>query len=200
MIINALDKMVQLKLVYYGPALSGKTTSLKSLFNHFSKKGYVLSIESTIGRTLFFDYGTLDFQNNDWKLKIHVFSTTGQDFYIGTRKPVLRNLDGLIFVADSKFSAYERNVIAWDELKTYFGKELIEMPKILSLNKQDLPEKFNPNILLKEIDFHLYRNFYTTKTIAINGEGILESFEKILGLIFKQLYGSQLFIDLNCEN
>lgn len=201
MIIDALDKSIQLKIVYFGPALSGKTTSLKALFNHFGKKKEVTSVESTVGRTLFFDYGLINFQNDKWKLKIHVYSTTGQDFYIVTRPITLKAVDGIIFVADSQKNAYERNVISWSELKSYFGDTLIKMPKVVALNKQDLPEKFITASFLKKINFDILSPYSkVTKTIALNGEGILESFEKILGLIFKELYGSQMIFDLNYGN
>jgi len=201
LIIDALEKVIQIKIVYFGPAMSGKTTSLKALFNHFGKKKEVASVESTVGRTLFFDYGLINFQNDNWKLKIHVYSTTGQDFYIVTRPVTLKALDGLIFVADSQKSAYERNVISWGELNSYFGDGLIKMPKVISFNKQDLTEKFPTAVFLKDIDFHLYGNSVkTTKTIALNGEGILDSFEKILSLVFKELYGSQMLLNLNYEN
>ncbi|TFG08686.1 MAG: hypothetical protein EU539_01735 [Promethearchaeota archaeon] len=198
MIIDALDKTVQLKIVYFGPALSGKTTSLKALFNHFGKKEEVESVESSVGRTLFFDYGMINFQNESWKLKIHVYSTTGQDFYVVTRPITLSAMDGIIFVADSQKSAYERNIISWHELNSYFDQYLTKMPKVISLNKQDLPDKFSIAIFLKEINFDVISPYTkVTKTIALNGEGILESFEKILALIFKNLYGSQFKCALN---
>jgi signal recognition particle receptor subunit beta len=201
LIIDALEKTIQLKIVYFGPAMSGKTTSLKTLFDHFGRKNEVNSIESTIGRTLFLDYGVINFQNDNWKLKIHVYSTTGQDFYIVTRPITLRAVDGLIFVADSQKKVYERNVISWNELKSYFGDNLIKIPKVIALNKQDLPEKFNAALFLRDINFDLLSPYSkVTKTIALNGEGILESFEKILSLVFKELYGSQLVLDLNYEN
>ena len=67
MIIDQLTHSIQLKICYFGPALSGKTTSIKALFNHFGKKDRVLSIDSSIRRTLFFDYGTIDFENQQWQ-------------------------------------------------------------------------------------------------------------------------------------
>ncbi|TFG15107.1 MAG: hypothetical protein EU535_02295 [Promethearchaeota archaeon] len=198
MIIDALEKIIQIKIVYFGPAMSGKTTSLKALFNHFGRKKEISSIESTIGRTLFLDYGTINFQNDNWKLKIHVYSTTGQDFYIVTRPITLRAVDGLIFVADSQKKAYERNLISWNELNSYFGDGLIKMPKVIAFNKQDLAEKFSTILFLNDINFDILSPYSKiTKTIALNGEGILESFEKILSLVFKELYGSQLLLDLN---
>lgn len=192
MIIDSLDKTIQIKIVYYGPALSGKTTSLKSLFKHFGKSNKVESIESSLRRTLFFDYGTISFQNQNWLLRIHIYSTTGQDFYIVTRPVTLKAIDGIVFVADSQEKAYERNIISWNELRSYFNEALHSLPKVIASNKQDLPEKFNPLMFLEEINHCTYDNIDTTSTIAINGEGILDSFEDILSLVFKDLYKSQL--------
>lgn len=193
MIIDSFERKIQLKIVYYGPALSGKTTSLKSLFNHFGKKDKVNSIESTVGRTLFFDYGTIVFQNQEWTVRIHIYSTTGQNFYIITRPATLQALDGVIFVADSQKEAFERNLTSWKELCTYFEDIIETLPKVIAFNKQDLPDKFNPYNFLQQIGYYKFSNIDVKKTIAINGEGILDSFEEILSLIFKGIYKSQLF-------
>ncbi|GAH66467.1 unnamed protein product, partial [marine sediment metagenome] len=95
MIIDHLNQTIQIKICYFGPALSGKTTTMKSLFNHFGKKDRMLSVESSLGRTLFFDYGIITFKNQQWLLKIHLYSTTGQDFYIVTRPITLQAIDVL---------------------------------------------------------------------------------------------------------
>jgi len=192
MIIDHLNQTIQLKICYFGPALSGKTTTMKSLFNHFGKKDKVLSIESSVHRTLFFDYGTITFKNQQWLLKIHLYSTTGQDFYIITRPITLQAIDGIIFVADSQQSVYDRNLTSWNELCNYFEDRLIKMPKILAFNKQDLPDTFELSEFLENINYFNYKNFKINKTIAIEGVGVVESFEDLLGLIFKKIYSSQL--------
>jgi len=189
MIINSLEKVIQLKIVYYGPAMSGKTTSIKALFNHFGKGEEIQSIESTVNRTLFFDYGTITFQNKNWRLKLNIYTTTGQDFYLVTRPTVVRATDGIIFVADSYKEALRRNITSWKELKKYFNKKTLnEIPKVIALNKQDLREKFIVPHFLREINYDSYENISLIYTIALNGEGILESFEEILRLILKKSY------------
>ncbi|MBY9017879.1 MAG: GTPase domain-containing protein [Candidatus Lokiarchaeota archaeon] len=183
-IIDALEKTIQLKIVYYGPALSGKTTSIKQLFNHFGKQDELCSIESTVRRTLFFDYGIISFQNEDWLLKLNIYSCTGQDFYIVTRPITLKGVDGIIFVADSQTSALDRDLVSWNELKTYFKENFEKFPLVIAFNKQDLPRKFSSEIFLKRIDYKTYKNKDIKYTIAVNGENILSSFEDILRLIF----------------
>lgn len=185
MIIDRLDKTIQIKIVYFGPALSGKTTTLKALFTCFGKENKLKSIENSIGRTLFFDYGTIKFQNSQWKLKIHIYSTTGQDFYIVTRPITLRGIDGIVFVADSQKFVYGRNLTSWNELRSYFGDNFKEIPVMLCFNKQDLADKFRSEKFLDEINFYNFKNIHTKNTIALEGYGILESFEEILDLIFK---------------
>ncbi|MHA2038207.1 MAG: GTP-binding protein [Promethearchaeota archaeon] len=197
MIIDHVDKTISIKIVYFGPALSGKTTSIKTLFSHFGKEEKILSIESTVDRTLFFDYGVISFQNQDWILKISIYTTTGQNFYLITRPITLRAVDGIIFVADSQKIVYERNLISWNELKTYFHDSLQDIPVIVAFNKQDLPEKFVPTYFLNEINFHNYKNINTRYTIAINGEGILECFEDILQLVLKKYYDHKLISAIN---
>jgi len=192
MIIDQLTRSIQLKICYFGPALSGKTTSMKALFNHFGKKDRVLSIESSIRWTLFFDYGTIDFENQQWLLKIHLYSTTGQDFYIITRPETLKAIDGIIFVADWQQSAYYRNLTLWNELCNYFEDAFVKLPKVICFNKQDLQERFNPSVFLENINYFKFKNIDFKKTNAISGEGILDSFEELLSLIFKNLYKSQI--------
>jgi len=197
LIIDHVDKTISIKIVYFGPALSGKTTSIKTLFSHFGKEDKILSIESTLNRTLFFDYGVVSFQNQDWILKISIYTTTGQNFYLITRPITLRAVDGIIFVTDSQKKVYERNLISWNELKSYFSDSLQDLPIIIAFNKQDLPEKFISSRFLKEIGTYNYKNISTRFTIAINGEGVLGCFEDILQLVLKKYYDHKLISAIN---
>ena len=185
MIIDQLTSTIQLKICYYGPALSGKTTSIKALFAHYGKEDRVLSIDSTMRRTLFFDYGTISFKKEEWNLKIHLYTTTGQDFYIITRPITMQGIDGIIFVADSQQETYSRNLTSWNELCSYFGNAIITLPKVIAFNKQDLTDKYDSAVFLEEIEYSNFKNVDYANTTAITREGIAHCFEVILNLIFK---------------
>jgi small GTP-binding protein len=200
MIVDHCDKTISIKIVYFGPAFSGKTTTIKSLFSHFGRGEALHSIDSTVNRTLFFDYGTVTFQNEEWKLKLHIYTTTGQDFYFVTRPITLRAVDGIIFIADSQEEVYERNLASWQELISYFRESLKEIPIILAFNKQDLPDKFNPRNFLDEIKYDKFGVLEWKFTIALSGEGVLDCFENILRLILGKYYKHKLVSAVNWFN
>lgn len=189
MIFDYKNKTLQVKLVYYGPAMSGKTTSIKSLFSYFNKEDSVKSIDNSVGRTLFFDFGVLNFKGEEWGLKFLIYSATGQDFYASTRPATLNGVDGLIFVVDSQIEFLEHNLRSWNELKTLFGSEFYNIPIIISLNKCDLftIQDLTQEGFLSNIDYNKFRHISFKKTVAIRGEGVLDSFSELIKFIFPQL-------------
>ena len=125
MIVSYDTNTIQIKFVYYGPAMSGKTTMLKSLFKILKNDGDLTSIETTTGRTLFFDFGSLYFKGADWNIKILLYAATGQDFYANTRFATLQGTDGVILVMDSDPELIDANKQSWYELKNYFAERFM---------------------------------------------------------------------------
>ena len=189
MIFDFENKILQVKIVYYGPAMSGKTTSVKFLFSCFEKQNSLKSIESTVGRTLFFDFGVLQFKGTKWDLKFLVYSATGQDFYASTRPATLNGVDGIIFVVDSQKEYLDHNLRSWNELKNLFDIEIYNIPIVVSLNKYDLEgkKKLEEEDFISYIDYTKFKQISLKKTAAINGDGVLDSFKQIIKFIFPQL-------------
>jgi GTPase SAR1 family protein len=184
-----VNKKLQIKIVYYGPAMSGKTTSIKYLFSYFNKESLLESIDNSIGRTLFFDFGVLQFKGAEWVLKLLVFSATGQDFYASTRPATLNGVDGIIFVADSQIKFMGHNMRSWNELKTLFGNDIYNIPIVIALNKYDLEnvKKINEVNFLNCIASNKFKNLMLKKTVALRGEGIIDSFFQLIKSILPQL-------------
>ncbi len=189
MIFDYKNKEVQIKIVYYGPAMSGKTTSIKHLFSHFERKEELISIDNTVGRTLFFDFGVLKFQGSNWSCKFLVYSSTGQDFYSSTRPATLNGADGLIFVLDSQIKNTQHNLRSWKELVEIFGKEFYHIPIVICLNKYDLNGigKIQENDFRNMIDYNKFLKLKINKTIATEGVGVINSFFDLVKLIFPQI-------------
>ncbi|MFX0103661.1 MAG: ATP/GTP-binding protein [Candidatus Hodarchaeota archaeon] len=184
MIINHAQKTVQTKIVYYGPAMSGKTTSLKALFKILGKDNGLTSIETTTGRTLFFDFGNLVFRGTEWDIKISLYTATGQDFYKSTRPATLYGADAIIFVVDSQQGLLKYNKESWNELKKFYPDNIRKIPIVVCLNKYDLENVVSENTIKFEFKLESLDNVNTITSIATEGKGIGEAFSTVMKQLF----------------
>jgi signal recognition particle receptor subunit beta len=146
-IINQATKELQVKVVFYGPALCGKTTNLVQVHSHVQtaqgNKGKLVSLATSSDRTLFFDFLPIEAMTiKGFKTKFQLYTVPGQVVYNTTRQLVLRGVDGIVFVADSQYDKMEENVESFanlqDNLKA-LKLNLDDIPYVLQYNKRDLP-------------------------------------------------------------
>ena len=146
-IINQATKELQVKIVYYGPAMGGKTTNLVQVHDHVQttsgNKGKLVSLATSSDRTLFFDFLPIEAMTiRGFKTKFQLYTVPGQVIYNTTRQLVLRGVDGIVFVADSQFEKMQENVESFQNLIENLQSQklnLAEIPYILQYNKRDLP-------------------------------------------------------------
>jgi mutual gliding-motility protein MglA len=146
-IINQATKELQVKIVYYGPALGGKTTNLIQVHDHVQtaagQKGKLVSLATSSDRTLFFDFLPIEAMAiKGFKTKFQLYTVPGQVIYNTTRQLVLRGVDGIVFVADSQYDKMEENVKSFqnlDENLKGLKMSLSDIPYVLQYNKRDLP-------------------------------------------------------------
>ena len=156
--INFRDKVIDCKIVYYGPGRSGKTTNLKYIFRKFRKNtlGEMVSINTKGDRTLFFDFLPLGLGKiNGFEVKVQLFTVPGQAKYSSTRKMVLKGVDGIVFVADSLKVRHKENLWSLKDLSDNLAeqnKKILKIPLVFQYNKQDLTGKGLPIIPVKEMD------------------------------------------------
>ncbi|MBL8085994.1 MAG: hypothetical protein JNN26_25425, partial [Candidatus Obscuribacter sp.] len=111
-LVNYGTKEITFKLVYYGTGLGGKTTNLKIIHSQLSPqtRGELVSLATETERTLFFDFMPLDLGSiNGFKARISMYTVPGQEEYNKSRKLILRDVDGIVFVADSNVTRSEEN-------------------------------------------------------------------------------------------
>lgn len=188
LIVDWSQHIIQTKIVYYGPAMSGKTESIRALFKHLNILSRLESIETTSGRTLFFDYGPIELVHGDWIIQIHIWSATGQDYYAETRSTVLAGTDGIVFVADSNPSLILENLRCWEELKGFFGPRLsTTIPVVFALNKRDLWPAISQFDFVNALE--LNGSSLIFETVATQGTFVVEVLQDMLRSI---LLGSNL--------
>src|ERR1700729_4446694 len=146
-IINQATKELQVKIVYYGPAMGGKTTNLVQVHDHVQtaagNKGKLVSLATSSDRTLFFDFLPIEAMSiKGFKTKFQLYTVPGQVVYNTTRQLVLRSVDGIVFVADSHWDKIQEDVESFRNLEENLRKQhlsLDEIPYVLQYNKRDLP-------------------------------------------------------------
>ena len=144
-IINYASREIQFKIVYYGPALCGKTTNLQYIHQRINSqnRGELISLATAADRTLFFDFLPLNaVVIKGFVTKFQLYTVPGQVIYNATRQLVLRSVDGVVFVADSQWEKMEENVESFKNLAENLAAQnmsIDEVPLVLEYNKRDLP-------------------------------------------------------------
>jgi signal recognition particle receptor subunit beta len=180
---------VAIKLVYDGPALSGKTSNLRALHDRVSDahRSSLLTLDTRDDRTLFFDLLPLAVRVNRVSLRIKVYTVPGQVIHNATRRLVLQGVDGVAFVADSRHAATEANAASFMSLKQNLrdaGRELKSLPLVLQFNKRDLPA------IRADAELEALARKGTEpvfRAIAVRGEGVVETFVALLGSVLRRL-------------
>jgi len=184
--VNYNNKEITVKIVYYGPALSGKTTCLKHIYTSkkFKKKGKLITLDTDGDRTLFFDFLPIEIGKlGDYQIKMQLYTVPGQVSYDTTRKLVLQGADGIVFVADSQVVMADQNIESFENLKVNLELNNIsyaEIPIIIQYNKRDLREILPLDDLNKEINPENRPSF---PTVATNGENVIESLHAIMKMV-----------------
>jgi hypothetical protein len=189
-LVDTIDRTLQIKIVYYGPGLSGKTTTLETLAQQMdkSRRGELMVLDTTGDRTLFFDWMPLELGKiRGFDVKIQLYTVPGQVRYNNTRKQVLAGVDGIVFVADSQADAVDQNRFSFMNLRENLaeqGIDLEDLPMVIQYNKQDLDNAASIEKLATKLNIEHYPH---TKSVASTGEGVVETLRLITRLTLQSV-------------
>lgn len=188
--LDFVNRELTVKLVYYGPALSGKTTNLQALHKTAEPgaSGRLMTLETRDDRTLFFDLLPLTFRSQgSLAVRLKVFTVPGQVIHASTRRLVVQGADGIAFIADSRNAETQHNAESFMDLKENLkqhGLTLKQMPVIIQFNKRDLPE-VRSDAEIAELASKGREPVYLA--VATRGQGVVESFIGLLHLTWSAL-------------
>lgn len=188
--INLEQREITLKIVYYGPALSGKTTNLQAVHQRLSPdtRGRLMVLDTSDDRTLFFDLMPVYFKTSSgFTIKIKLFTVPGQVMHNSTRRVVLQGVDGVAFVADSQKHMIRENNDSWRDMANNLklnGLDIKEIPVVIQFNKRDLDE-VRSDEEIAEVAQKGTEPVYQAS--ALQGTGVLETLEGILRATWRNL-------------
>ncbi len=183
------DGALVFKLVYYGPTLSGKTTSVNWLYE---KEGIAVGELTSIKGGAdakgdmgkfggFFDRMTAKIG----KINLQVWSVAGRKGHKDLRKVILKGVDGIIFVWDAQRGVWKDNIESLNELISLLKRQLLLTPLIIMLNKSDLPGTIN-SANIQQILQKAKVKGEVVETSAINGKNVRKSFDVCVRAVIQQ--------------
>ncbi len=178
------EREIQFKIVYYGPALGGKTTNIEALHEITDPEGAssLTSLKTSEDRTLFFDF--LPFELGEiqgYNIRIQIYTVPGQVHYNTTRKVVLSGADGIVFVADSAPNRLQENFTSFENMKSNLlanRMNLDHIPVVIQCNKRDLPGAAPVALILAAM--RLEAKAAAEEACALNGEGVVRTFQLVV--------------------
>jgi hypothetical protein len=202
--VDFAERQLTLKLVYYGPPLSGKTSNLRALHGKVDKlnRGRLMTLDTRDDRTLFFDLLPIFFRigttgGSSFSFRIKVYTVPGQPVHEATRKVVLAGADGVVFVADSRPEERDANRASWGSLAANLkALGLDHLPIVVQYNKRDLPG-CTP---VAELDHFDDPARPVTEATAKTGVGVIETFFHVVAAAWERVdrdlrLGDRLNID-----
>lgn len=190
MFINWKQKEVNLKIVYYGAALCGKTTNLEQIHNRIDPKlrSDLVSLKTREDRTIFFDFMQIELNEiKGLKPKFNLYTVPGQVYYLASRKLVLQGADGVVFVVDSHADRLSENV---DTLQNLYGnlRELgvdhAQIPIVFQFNKRDLPQALSVETLRGELGCN---GHLQVEAVASEGVGVFETLKPAIRSVMENV-------------
>ncbi|HET9316983.1 MAG TPA: hypothetical protein VFQ51_15430, partial [Vicinamibacteria bacterium] len=197
--LNHRQRTIKIKIVYYGPAVGGKTTNLQVLHQNVQPehRGELVSINSAQDRTILFDLlpvKAAGFRGFD--LRLQVLAVPGQALYAATRRLVLKGADSLVFVANSAADRWEENVQSFREMTENLLAHQLDpssLPLVIQYNKRDLPEVTATELMDRTLNA---RKVPAIPAVAVQGVGVLETFAAILTATMEDLAVRYQIVDL----
>lgn len=188
--VNPREKTINCKIAYFGPASSGKTTSLNSIYEKTTpgRRGQVMTLSKGDDHTLFFDFLPLSLGKvKDFTVRIHLYTVPGQVIYDSSRTIILKGIDGVIFVVDSQIEKIQENMESWLNLQKSLkgsGIDFRTIPIAIQYNKRDLANRM-PVPELRMIFNE--RELPEFESVATEGKQVMECFQTVAKRVLQDL-------------
>ncbi|NJK81867.1 MAG: GTPase domain-containing protein [Chloroflexaceae bacterium] len=182
---------LNLKIVYYGPALSGKTSNLQYIYARTPPhlRGRLVSLKTQQERTLLFDFLQLEMGKiNNLKPKFKLYTVPGQAYYAASRRLILQGADGVVFVADSQAGRSADNLESWYNMEQHLvelGYDISSFPIVVQFNKRDMQHIMPTNEMRRQLNIAAYRPCFEAS--AIRGVGVFDTLKAAMTAVVAQV-------------
>ena len=195
-LLNYNAKEIHCKIIYYGPASSGKTTNIQWIAKNTESQNKldVSSIPLQTNPSTFFDFLPLDIGTiRGFNARLHLYTIpSGHSLFETSQKLLIKGMDGIIFIADSQKNKSESNKKSLHELSEHLkeeGLEISKVPMTIQYNKRDLSDIQTVPQMRTELNLYNHPDFPCS---AKTGKGVFESLKTLSKMILTVLKGGSL--------
>jgi mutual gliding-motility protein MglA len=186
---------VNARIVYWGIEGAGKRTSLAGVYrklrpDHRSEMREVPtrfdpSVSYTVLPIELGDVGGL-------RTRIELVAVPGAPEHAPTRKQLLDQVDGIVFVVDCQRERAEENLTSLEELAKAledYARSIDEIPLVVQYNKRDLADAYGAEELHRRLGLASATVF---EAVATEGTGLLPALSTISKKVIRALRGESM--------
>jgi signal recognition particle receptor subunit beta len=192
--VSAESAEVNARIVYWGVEGAGKRTSLQNVATKLrpDHRGEMRSIPTPLDPSVSFTVLPIELGDiGGVRTRIEMVAAPGAPEQAPTRKQLLDQVDGIVFVVDSQRERVEENVASLDELRKALGdyaRSLEQVPLVVQYNKRDLTDAYG----LEELHRRLALGDTTIfEAVATEGSGLLQTLSTISKKVIRTLRGQR---------
>lgn len=172
--ISQADDFTNFKIIVVGDSGVGKSSLLKRAVQNKFEAGY----QATIG----FEFLLMHFKVNDFKLKLQIWDTCGQEMYRSLIQGFYRNTSLALAVYDlNTISTYEGISVWLNDIREHTEQDI---PIFIVGNKNDLDKRAVPQDEARAFAQN-QRTKYFTECSAKTGENVREIFIEAAKYLYK---------------
>jgi signal recognition particle receptor subunit beta len=181
---------VRARIVYWGIEGSGKSTNVQVIQSKLrpDHRGELRAVPTRLDPTLTYDVLPIELgQIGGVRTRIQIITVPGAAEHAPTRKQLLDQVDGIVFVVDTRRERIEENLSSLEELRgalSSYGRALEEIPLVVQYNRRDQSDPY----VLEELHRKLsMRSVAAFEAVATSGTAVLQTLTTISKRVIRHL-------------
>ena len=181
---------VNARIVYWGIEGSGKSTCIRVIAEKLRSdhRGQLRAMPTGLDPTTAYEVLPIELgQVGGLQTRIQIVAVPGAAEHAPTRKQLLDEVDGVVFVIDAQRDRIDENLASFDELRgslAAYGRSLSDVPLVFQYNKRDLSDPFALEELHRKLDM---RGVAAFESVATEGRAVLQALTTASKAVIRQL-------------
>jgi hypothetical protein len=188
--VSSRDAQVNARIVYWGVEGAGKTANLHAAFAKLrpDHRGELRVVPTRLDPSVSYEVLPIELgEIAGVRTQIDLIAVPGPAEQAPTRKQLLDQVDGVVFVVDSQPERVDANIASFEELRRAlraYGRQIEDLPVVVQYNKRDLADPYALEDLHRKLDV---KGAVVFESVATDGTGVLQTLSTISKRVIRTL-------------